>query len=71
MMMMMWMMGLGLLLPLILVGVLAFALGWRPQLNQSGPAQSSQTPREILQARYAGGEITRQEYDQMREDLET
>ena len=65
------MMGLELiLLPLLLIGAIAYALGWRPQFNQTGPAKSSQTPEEILKARYARGEISREEYEQMRRDLE-
>jgi putative membrane protein len=64
------MMGLELiLLPLLLIGAIAYALGWRP--NQIGPAQSGQTPLEILKARYARGEISREEYDQMRRDLDS
>ena len=62
----MMMMGFGLIVPLLLIGVVAYALGWRPQFNQTGPAQTSQTPVEILKARYAGGEITREVYEQMR-----
>lgn len=76
---MMTMMGLGLIAPLLLFGGLvfavAYALGWRPQVTQQpkqpGSGQSSQTPVEILKARYARGEITRDEYEQMRLDLES
>ena len=64
------MMGFGLIVPLLLIGAVAYALGWRPQFNQSGPAQTGQTPLELLKARYARGEISRAEYDQMRHDLE-
>ena len=60
----------GLILTLLIVGAVAYALGWRPQSNQTGPAQGRQTPLEILQARYARGEISREEYEQMRRDLE-
>ena len=67
---MMMVMGFGLIVPLLLIGVVAYALGWRPPFNQTWPAQTSQTPLEILKARYAGGEISRDEYDQMRQDLE-
>lgn len=63
------MMGLDLIL-IALVGAAAYALGWRPQLNPSKPAQTSQAPLETLQARYARGEVTREEYEQMRRDLE-
>ena len=66
----MMMMGFGLIVLLLLIGVVAYAFGWRPQVNQTWPAQTSQTPLEILKARYAGGEITRDEYGQMRRDLE-
>lgn len=54
---------------LIVVGAIAFVLGIRPQLNKNRPLQSSQTPIEILKARYARGEITREEYDLMRQDV--
>ena len=64
------MMGFGLILTLGIVGVIAYALGWRPQFNQTGRAQNSETPFEILKARYARGEISREEYEQMRRDLE-
>ena len=64
------MMGLGLIVPLILIGVVAYVLGWRPQFNQVGPAQTSQTPEEILKARYVRDEISREEYEQVRRDLE-
>ncbi len=64
------MMGFEFLVPLLLIGAVAYALGWRPQFNQTGPAQASQTPIEILNARYARGEISREEYDQMHRDLE-
>jgi putative membrane protein len=64
------MMGSGLVLLLVIVGAIAYGLGWRPQLNQTGPAQSGETPLEILNARYARGEMSREEYEQMRRDLE-
>jgi putative membrane protein len=55
---------------ILIVGVIAYALGWRPQLNQTRPSQTSQSPAEILKSRYVRGEITREEYEQMRRDLE-
>ena len=67
--MMMGMMSLGLIVPLLLIGLVVDAFGWRPQFNQTVPAQTSQTPLEILKARYAGGEINLAEYEQMRRDL--
>lgn len=64
------MMGVGLILTLGIVGAIAYALGWRPQFNQTGRAKNSETPLEILKARYARGEISREEYEQLRRDLE-
>jgi uncharacterized membrane protein len=49
------MMGFGLILTLGIVGAIAYAVGWRPQFNQTGRAQNSETPLEILKARYARG----------------
>lgn len=63
------MMGLDLIL-IAVIGAIAYALGWRPQFNQTKPPQSSQTPLEILKQRYARGEITSEEYDQVRGLLE-
>ncbi|HEX6305846.1 MAG TPA: SHOCT domain-containing protein [Anaerolineales bacterium] len=64
------MMGFGLILPLLLIAVIAYALGWRPQFNQQQPSENRRTPLEILKARYAGGEISQVEYEEMRRDLE-
>lgn len=64
------MMGFELIFVVVIVGAVAYALGWRPQFNQTKPDQTSQTPLEILKARYARGEITGEEYDQMRQDVE-
>ena len=69
---MMMMMGFWLIVPLLLIGaVVAFVLGLRPQTNQTGSAPANQTPVEILKARYARDEISREEYEQRRRDLES
>lgn len=62
------MMGFDLIL-IALVGAVAYALGWRPRFNQAEPANHSLTPVEILKARYARGEISREEFEQMSRDL--
>jgi uncharacterized membrane protein len=54
---------------LLIIGVIAYALGWRPQLNQTGPAQNRQTPLEVLKARYVRGEINREQYEAMKGDI--
>jgi putative membrane protein len=37
--------------------------------GSAGPASAELTPREIVQQRYARGEITREQYQQMLDDL--
>ena len=55
---------------ILIAGVIAYVLGWRPKFNQAGPAQTNQTPVGLLKERYARGEISREEFEQMRRDLE-
>lgn len=70
MMLMMLLMGLGLIAPLLLIGAVVYALGFRPQFNQTKPTETSQTSLDILKARYARGEITSADYEQMRRALQ-
>jgi len=60
----------GLILNLaILVGVVVLIV-WAVKRFTSGSASASgQTAREIAQARYARGEITRDQYQQLLQDL--
>ncbi len=55
---------------LIIVGVVVLVV-WAVKrfTSQSSQPQGGQSPREILQARYARGEITREQYQQMLNDL--
>ena len=57
------------LLPLLLIGLIAFALGWQPQFNRQSSESSRETPLEILKKRYARGEISKEEYENVRRDL--
>ncbi len=62
------------LLLLILIGLIVwlFIRSASAQAERSGPSRTNQeTPLEILQKRYARGEISQQEYQQLRGDLET
>jgi len=57
----------------IIVGVVVLVV-WAVKRFTSGntnwnQASGNQSPREILQARYARGEITREQYQQMLNDL--
>jgi putative membrane protein len=67
------MMGLGLLSTIAVIVALIWGLGWLRQEGQSpfpGDDQGNhKSPLDILQARYARGEISQAEYEQLREDL--
>jgi putative membrane protein len=52
---------------LILVIVVAIAIYVIVQAQRGGSVR--ETPLEILQKRYAKGEITKEEYDKMKRDL--
>ncbi len=65
------MMGFWLIVLLIMVGAVAYPFGYWSQHNHTWPAQTSQPPLEILKSRYARGEITREEYEQLRRDLDS
>jgi len=70
-------MGIGLLLMLVFWGLLIVGAAWlvkgvfsgggRPLGTSGGSAASP--PREILDQRYARGEIAREEYERIRKDL--
>jgi putative membrane protein len=62
--------GFGLVLLLGIGVAIVYALGKRPGFNLPGLASSRQTPLELLQARYARGEISKAEYEELRRDLE-
>jgi len=57
----------GWLMGLILVIVIAMAIYFIVQAQRGG--SSRETPLEILNKRYAKGEITKEEYDRLRRDL--
>lgn len=61
----------GLVLGVVVWAVRGFA-GLNPPHPPSGAASKSQpTALELLQARYARGEISREEYETIRRDLQT
>jgi putative membrane protein len=67
------MMGFGLIWVLLIVLVVAYLAGWRPEnLNLSGPREwrDEKSAQEILRERYARGEIDKEEFERMRADLE-
>jgi putative membrane protein len=69
------MMGFGLIFLVLIIGVIAYAVGWRPDFltgrtSQFSSTDANQTPLHILKERYAQGEISKEEYLEMRNDLE-
>lgn len=69
------MMGFGLIWVVLIVAVVAYLMGWRPEnLNLGGPrerreARDGKMPLDIVKERYARGEITREEFERLRADL--
>ena len=65
-------MGFGLIFTLFIGGALVYALGWRPglQQNQTGPLAVGKSALELLNERYARGEIDREAYQQIRQSVE-
>jgi putative membrane protein len=66
------MMGFGLIWVLLIVLVVAYLAGWRPEnLNLGGPREwrDDKSAQEILRERYARGEISKEEFERMRADL--
>lgn len=59
----------------LLIAVIAYVAGWRPQFGQwilsESPAgrDGTNSAVEILRERFAGGEISREEYQRMQQDL--
>jgi putative membrane protein len=68
--------GFGLLFMLLFWGVLIALAVWAitalfpsGKREQSSPANQNLTARQILDMRYARGELTREQYDLMKQDL--
>lgn len=65
------MMGFGVIWLLLIIAVIAYLLGWRPDFLSGNSASqgSRKTAFDILKERYARGEISREDYQQMRQEL--
>lgn len=63
------MFGLCLIFVLLIVGAMAYAPAGQLQTLPPAQTQTLQTPLEALKSRYVRGEITREEYDEVRQDL--
>ena len=61
----------GLFLIIAVIAIIAYNSGWRPQgvASQAAPAAVSKSPLDIAKERYARGELTKEEFEQIRNDL--
>lgn len=72
-----WGMIIGMVITLVVLGGLVWLIIWAVRRTsnssnsayQGGGSASPQTAREILDQRFARGEITREQYQQMKQDL--
>ncbi len=63
------MFGFGLLSWGVVLGALAYLFGWIPRDGQDTSNTTGKTALEILKERYARGEVSKSEYEAMRDDL--
>jgi putative membrane protein len=54
---------------LILIGIVLLVVWAVKRFTSNNSSPALQSPKEILQARYARGELTREQYQQMLSDL--
>jgi putative membrane protein len=65
-----WGMGLGMLIMIIFwAGLIALITWIVVKLVRSGQQPSAATPLEVAKTRYAKGEITKKEFEQLKKDL--
>jgi putative membrane protein len=58
------------LILLIIAGVVVYFLVTRGRGTSLGRSTESQTPLDILRRRYASGEISKEEFDRLKRDIE-
>ena len=63
------MMGFGAIFMILVLAALAYASGWLPQEWRQTRNEPEKSALDILKARYAQGEISKAEYEAMRDDL--
>ena len=61
----------GLFLIIAVIAIVAYNSDWRLQgfTSQAAPTTSSNSPLDIAKERYARGELTKEEFAQVRNDL--
>jgi len=66
-----WGSALMLLVLIVLVGLVVYLLLERRRSDNRGTESTPETPMEILKKRYAKGEITKEEFDRMKDEIES
>ncbi len=68
-----WWAGLGILLMIVFWGLIIWLIVWAIRRSGAGSVSGSnqvqQTPLEIAKTRYARGEITKEQFEQIKKDL--
>ena len=61
----------GLFLIIAVIAIIAYNSGWRLQgfASQAAPTPDSKSPLDIAKERYARGELTKEEFEQIRHNL--
>lgn len=59
------------LILIVFAGVVLYFLLERRKSDNSEIASTTETPLEILKKRYARGEITKEEFDRMKDEIES
>ena len=62
-------MGFGLIFTILLIVAVAYALGWQPQTATQTDRESNGSALNTLKTRYARGEISKTDYETMRDTL--
>lgn len=64
-------MGFGLIFTVLIIGAIVYGLGWRPQGQNTlfTSPSNGKSALDITKERYARGELSQEEFEQIRRDL--
>jgi putative membrane protein len=64
-----WWMAFGMLWMVLFWGAIVWAIVWGVSRSSANGRQSTEPPLEIAKRRYASGDITKEQFEQLRRDL--